>query len=57
MKTVGVFCSGEDPSGDPSADPEEILCSEGSEDAETSPPHGTSLWLGVEDSLGLTLLQ
>ena len=27
----------------------EILSSEGSEDVETSPPCGTSLWLGVED--------
>ena len=33
----------------PSGDPEEILSSEGSEDAETSPPCGASLWLGVED--------
>ena len=33
-----------------SGDPEEILSSEGSEDAETSPP---SLWLGVEAFLGL----
>ena len=41
MKTVGTFCSGEDSSGDPSGDPEEILSSEGSEDAETSPP---SMW-------------
>ena len=38
MKTVGALCSGEEPSGDPSCDPEEILSSEGSEDAETSPP-------------------
>ena len=30
-------------------DPEEILSSEGSEDVETSPPCGASLWLGVED--------
>ena len=36
MKTVGAFCSGEEPSGDPSGDPEEILSSEGSEDVETS---------------------
>ena len=49
MKTVGVFCFGEDPSEGPSGDPEEILSSEGSEDAETSPPCGASLWLGVED--------
>ena len=34
MKTVGAFCSGEEPSGSPSGDPEEILSSEGSEDAE-----------------------
>ena len=57
MKTVGAFCFGEEPSGDPSGDPEEILSSEGSEDAETSPPCGASLWLGVEDFLGLTALQ
>ena len=36
-----------------SGDPEEILSSEGSEDAETSPPCGASLWLGVEAFLGL----
>ena len=57
MKTVGAFCSGEEPSGAPSDDPEEILSSEGSEDSETSPPCGTSLWFGVEDFLGLTALQ
>ena len=56
MKTVGAFCFYEDPSGDPSGDPEESLSSEGSEDAETSPPCGASLWLGVEDFLGLTAL-
>ena len=56
MKTVGAFCSGEEPFGYPSGDPEEILSSEGSEDAETSPPCGTSLWLVVEDYLGLTAL-
>ena len=56
IKTVGAFCSGEEPSGDPSGDPEEILSSEVSEDAETSPPCGASLWLGVEDFLGLTAL-
>ena len=56
VKTVGVFCFGDEPSGDPSGDPEEILSSEGSEDAETSPPFGASLWLGVEDFLGLTAL-
>ena len=56
LKTVGAFCFGEDPSGDPSGDPEELLYSERSEDAETSPPCGASLWLGVEDFLGLTAL-
>ena len=56
MKIVGALWSGEETSGDPSGDPEEILSSEGSEDAETSPPCGTSLWLGVEDFLGLTAL-
>ena len=56
MKTVGAFRFGEEPSGDLSGYPEEILSSEGSEDAETSPPCGASLWLGVEDCLGLTAL-
>ena len=56
MKIVGAFCSGVEPSGDPSGDPEEILSSEGSEDAETSPQYGASLWLGVEDFLCLTAL-
>ena len=56
MKTVGVFCFGEEPSEIPSGDPEEILSSEGSEDAETSPLCGASLWLGVEDFSGLTAL-
>ena len=56
MKTVGAFCFGEEPYGDPSGDPEEILSSEGSEDVETSPSCGASLWLGVEDFLGLTAL-
>ena len=56
MKTVGPICFGEEPSGDPSVDPEEILSSEGSEDAETSPPCGATLWLGVEIFLGLTAL-
>ena len=56
MKTVGAFCSGEEPSGSPRGDPEEILSSEGSEDVETSPPCGASLWLGVENFLGLTAL-
>ena len=58
MKTVGAFCFCEEPSGDPRGDPEEFLSSEGSEDAETSPPCGAyaSLWLGVEDFLGLPAL-
>ena len=56
MKTGWTFRFGEEPSGDPSGDPEEILSSEGSEVAETSPPCGASLWLGVEDLLGLTAL-
>ena len=56
MQTVGVFCFGEEPSGDPSGDPEEFLASEGSEDAKTYPPCGASLWLGVEYFLGLTAL-
>ena len=56
MKTVGIFCFSEDPSEDTSGDPEEILSSEGSEDLETSPPCGASLWLGVEGFLGLTAL-
>ena len=47
---------GGDPSGSPSGDPKEILSSEKSEEAETSPPCGASLWLGVEDFLGLTAL-
>ena len=56
MKTVVAFCFGEEPYGSPSGDPEEFLSSEGSEDAENSPPCGASLWLGVEDLLGLTAL-
>ena len=56
MKTVGAFCFGYKPSGDPSGDPEEVISSEGSEDVETSTPCGASLWLGVEDFLGLTAL-
>ena len=56
MKTVGVFGFGEEPTEGPSGDPEEILSSEGSENVETSPPYGASLWLGVEDFLGLTAL-
>ena len=56
MKTVEAFCIDEEPSGDPSGDPEEILSSEGSEDPVISPPCGASLWLGVEDFLGLTAL-
>ena len=35
MKTEGALCSGEECSWDPSGNPEEILSSEGSEDAET----------------------
>ena len=57
MKTEGAFCFGEELSGDPSGDPEGILSSEWSEDAETSPPCGASLWLGVEDLFGLSALQ
>ena len=56
MKTVGAFWFGGEPYGDPSGDPEEMLSPEGSEDAETSPPCGASLWLGEEDFLGLTAL-
>ena len=56
MRTVGASCFGEEPYGYPSGDPEEILSSEGSEDAETFPSCGASLWLGVEDFLGLTAL-
>ena len=56
MKTIGALCFVSEPSGDPSGDPEEILSSEGSEDAETSPPCGASLWLGVEDFFGQTAL-
>ena len=56
MKTVVAFFFGEEPTGSPSGDPQEILSSEGSEDAETSPPCGASLWLGVEDFLCLTAL-
>ena len=44
MKTVGVFCFGDEPSEGPSGDPEELLSSEGSEDVETSPPCGASQW-------------
>ena len=54
MRTVGVFCFGEEPSEGPSGDAEVILSSERSEDVETSPLRGASLWLGVEDFLGLT---
>ena len=56
MKTVGAFWLGKYPCGDPRGDPEEILSSDESEDAETSPPCGASLCLGVEDFLGLTAL-
>ena len=51
-----AFCFGGEPSRYPSSDPEEILSLEGSEEAETSPPCGASLWLGVENFLGLTAL-
>ena len=50
------LCFCEEPSGDPSGDPEEIISLEGSEDAETSLLCGASLWLRVEDFLGLTAL-
>ena len=43
MKTVGVFCFGEEPFDGPSGDPEVILSSEWSEYVETSPPCGASL--------------
>ena len=56
MKAVGAFCSSDEHSGAPSGDAEEVLSSEGSEDAETSPPCEASLWLEVEDFLGLTAL-
>ena len=56
MKAVGAFCSSKEPSGAPSGDPVEIVSSEGSKDAETSCPCDASLWLGVEDFLGLTAL-
>ena len=56
MKTVGVFCFGEEPSEGPSGDLEGILLSEERENVETSPPCGACLWLGVEDFLGLTSL-
>ena len=56
METAGALYFSEEPSGYPIGDPEEILSSEGSEDAETSPPCGASLWLGVEAFLGLTAL-
>ena len=56
MRTVEVFCFIEEPSECTSGYPKVILSSEGSEDVETSPPCGVSLWLGVEDILGLTAL-
>ena len=56
METVGIFCFSEDPSEDTSGDPEEILSSGWSEDLETSPPYGASLWLGVAGFLGVTAL-
>ena len=43
MKTVGVFCFGDEPSEGPTADPDEILSSEESEDVDTFPPCGASL--------------
>ena len=50
MKSVGVFCFGEESSEGPSGDPEEILSSEGSEDVETSmwckPMVGSRRFLG-----------
>ena len=49
MKTVGVFCFGEEYCEGPTGDPDDILSSEGSEGEETSPPCGASLWLRVED--------
>ena len=42
MNNVGAICFDEEPSGYPSGDPEEILSSEGSEDAETSTPCGVT---------------
>ena len=56
MKTVGVFSFGEEPCEGSCGHPEVILSSEAPEDAETSPPFGASLWLGVEDFLGITAL-
>ena len=56
LKTVRALCFVGEPSESPSGDPEEIFSSEGSEDTATSPPCGASLWLGVEDFLGLTAL-
>ena len=50
MKTPGIFCFGKEPSEGPSSDPYKILSSEGSEDVETTPPPGASLWLGVQGS-------
>ena len=45
--TVGVFCFNKKPSERHSGYPDETSSSEGSEDVETSPPYGASLWLGV----------
>ena len=45
LKTVEVFCFGEEPSEGTRGDPEEILSSEESEDVETSPLCGANLWL------------
>ena len=54
METVGAFSFGDQPSGDPSGDPEEILSSEGSEDAETSPPCGLgSNSTSIDNFLGI----
>ena len=55
MRTIGTLWFGEEPSGVPSEDPDGFYF-QGSDDAETSPPCGASLWLGVEDFLGLTAL-
>ena len=43
MRPAWAFWLGEEPSGTPSGDPEEILSSEESEDAETSPPSGDTI--------------
>ena len=56
MKNIRFFCFCDEPPEGLSGDPEIILSSEGPEDVEISPPCGASLWLGVEDFLGLTAL-